>query len=146
MSTPKLVVHTDVFLEHLCGVKHPSILRQAMRKFFCYTTAFQAIELFSLARTEAEAQAVQDSMAAIKLLGLNPKSAGAYGRLLATHGRRDRWTLLIAGLCLESRLPILTARRREFAGIAGLIVVPPRMIEKGGSGEEILRALGHSNR
>ena len=83
MSVSKIVVHTDVFLSHLSGDRSPSLLRVAMGRFFCYTTVFQAIELFSLARSENEVRLVEDSMAAMKLLGLNPKNARTYGALLA---------------------------------------------------------------
>lgn len=146
MSVPKIVVHTDILLEHLCGSQRPSVLRRAMGKFFCYVTAFHAIELFALARTRRETLAVKNVMAAMKVLGLNPRNAPIYGQLLASHPRHDRWTLLIAGLCAESRLPILTAHRREFAGLEGVTVVPPGMIESERSGEEILRSLRRARR
>ena len=110
MSAPKIVIHTDVFLEHLSGSRHPSVLRQAMGKFFCYATVFQAIELFSLAESEKECRAIEDSMAAMKVMGLNPKQAQKYGALLTSSKHLDTLNVLIAGLCLESKLPILTDR------------------------------------
>lgn len=137
---PKIVVHTDVFLEHLCTVRVSSLLRQAMAKFFCYTTVFQAIELFSFARTETEWRAIEDSMAAVKILGLNPRNARKYGELLADRGRPDLMTVLIAGLCRESRLPLLTDRRNEFRGIPGLLVVPTQFIERYETGTQVLHA------
>ncbi|MEK9135989.1 MAG: hypothetical protein AAB393_02600 [Bacteroidota bacterium] len=140
MTAPKIVIHTDVFLDHLCGEKHPSVLRQAMGKFFCYATVFQAIELFSLARSEKERKAIEGSMAAMKIMGLNPKQAQKYGGLLARRKRLDVLNILIAGLCMESRLPILTDRKKDFAGIAGLTLVPTRLISKFDSGNEILSA------
>ena len=112
-----------------------------MNKFFCYATVFQAIEMFSLARTKRELAAVEDSMAAMKLLGLNPKNAKKYGELMAPKSKYDRWTLLIAGLCVESRLPLLTARGRDFAGVKGLQIVPPALIARHATGAEILKAL-----
>ena len=133
-------MHTDVFLDHLSGEQHPSVLRQVMSKFFCYATVFQAIELFSLARTKKELSAIEDSMAAMKLLGLNPKNAKHYGELMASRKRLDRWNLLIAGLCLESRLPLLTARRQDFAGVKGLQIIAPRLISKYATAAEILKA------
>lgn len=137
MMPKKIVVHTDIVLEHLAGDRTPSVLRVAMRRCFCYTTVFQAIELFSRARTERELQAVEDSMAAMKLLGVNPKNARLYGRLLAARQRTSppgeragEWNILIGGLCIESRLPLLTERKREFAGIEGLQIISPQMILK----------------
>ena len=141
LTAPKIVVHTDVFLEHLCTVRQSSVLRQAMSKFFCYATVFQAIELFSLARSEAEVRAVEDSMAAVKILGLNPKNARKYGELLAGRAKPGLMTALVAGLCRESRLPLLTDRRKEFRGIPGLLVVPPKVVERYETGAEILNAV-----
>ena len=141
MTVPKIVIHTDVFLEHLCTTRRSSLLRQAMSKFFCYATAFQAIELFSLARSEQEVRAIEDSMAAMKILGLNPKNARKYGELLSGRVRPPLMNVLVAGLCLESRLPLLTDRRKEFRGIAGLLVVPAVFLELYETGEEILKAV-----
>ncbi len=116
-------------------------MRQAINKFFCYATVFQAIELFSLARTKKEMAAIEDSMAAMKLLGLSPKNAKKYGELITSKSKHDRWNLLIAGLCVESRLPLLTAHRRDFAGVKGLQIVAPALIARHATGAEILRAL-----
>lgn len=143
MNAPKIVVHTDVFVEHLCGGQHPSVLRQTMSKFFCYTTVFQAIELFSLAKSEKERRAIEDSMAAMKIMGLNPKQARKYGELLATSKRVQTLNVLIAGLCMESKLPILTDRKQEFKGTRGLMIVPTRLISRFESGHEILSAVRH---
>ena len=144
MSVPKIVIHTDVFLDHLIGTRQPSVLRQAMGEFFCYTTVYQAIELFSLARTAEEVKAIEDSMAAMKLMGLNPKKARMYGELIVSNKKTSLWNVLVAGLCLESRLPILTDRKRDFRGIKGLIVVPTKLIQRNKSGMEIMHAVSRS--
>jgi len=141
LNAPKIVIHTDVLLEHLRGIRRPSVLREAMGKFFCYATVFQAIELFSLAESEKECRAIEDSMAAMKIMGLNPKQARKYGALLTSAKRLDTLNVLIAGLCLESRLPILTDRKGDFKGIKGLLIVPTKLISKSESGQEILDAV-----
>ena len=112
-----------------------------MGKFFCYTTVFQAIELFSLAESEKESRAIEDSMAAMKVMGLNPKQAQKYGTLLTSASRLDTLNVLIAGLCLESKLPILTDRKADFKGVKGLVVVPTKLISMYESGHEVLNAL-----
>jgi len=140
LSVPKIVIHTDVFLDHLAGSRRPSVLRESMGKFFCYATVFQAIELFSFARLESEYRAIEDSMAALKLLGLNPKNARKYGELIASCRNVTRWNILTAGLCLESRLPLLTDRRQDFKGVPGLLLVPSRLVRQFDSGAEIIRA------
>ena len=146
MSVAKIVVHTDVILDHLCGDKYPSVLRRAMGKFFCYATVFQAIELFSYARIEVERKAIEDAMAAMKLLGLNPKNAQRYGKLLRSTPRSATLNILVAGLCLESRLPILTGRKKDFAGVKGLEIVSPEMTEGSATGAEILQSIRQSRK
>ncbi len=142
MSASKLVVHTDILLAHLRGADHPSVLRKAMGMFFCYTTVFQAIELFSVMRGAEERAHAEDAMSAMKLLGLNPKNAALYGGLLAAHPGRRPMDLLVSGLCMESRLPLLTGERKNFAGIRGLAIVTPGMITGGKSAAGILHDLG----
>lgn len=122
----KIVVHTDVladFLTHSGGGR--SALRDIMAHRFCYTTVFNAIELFSIARTAREARAVAEALSAMKILGLNAKHAPKFGALFASAKRAGTMNLLVAGLCIESRLPLLTARPSEFRGIRGLTVVTP---------------------
>lgn len=140
-AVPKIVVHTDVLLDHLCGGTSPSILRVTMQKFLCYTTVFQAIEMFSLVRTERERTAVEHCLAAIKLLGLNARTAARYGSLVASSRSAERWNVLIAGLCLDSKLPLLTGRRGDFKGIKGLTIIAPKLVMKKRTGTEIVRAL-----
>ena len=126
MSGRKLVVDTDLILNHLTGGESPSPLRRIMREYFCYTTAFNAIEAFSVARTEREVRAVESAMSAMKILGLNSKSAKTYGRLFSRRSwdGKDTIPLLVAGACIESGLPIATMNPKRFSGIKELRVVP----------------------
>ncbi len=125
MKSRKIVVGTDIILEHLYSSRPPSVLRRAMRRYFCYTTVFSAIEVFQEARTPRELQVIRDAMAAMKILGLNPKNAPLHAALTRTHPGRRQIDLLIAGLCLETGLPLLTGRTEKFKGIRGLTLVAP---------------------
>ena len=142
MSVPKIAVDADVLLAHSRGAASPSVLRQTLGKFFCYTTVFSAIEAFAACRTGSEIDAVTDTMAAMKVLGLNPKNARMYAGMLS--GARSDATLhvLAAGLCIESRLPLLTGRVRNFRRFAGLHLVPSGLVARYASGVEILSVSG----
>lgn len=144
MSLPKLLVHTDIFLGYvLHRGAEASALRRAMMKFFCYTTVFNAIELFSLARTEPERRVLESAMSAMKILGLNAKSAKIYGDLLSQASDALTMPLLIAGVCLESKLPLLTDQPDLFHTVRGLKVIRPSLITEQASAAEILsRAKG----
>ena len=129
MRQAKLVVHTDIILDHLTtATDKASVLRRTMERYFCYTTVFNAIELFSLARTSSEREAVSRSLGAMKILGLNAKRAPEYGALLAGRPGLPYIKALVAGLCIESRLPLLSFRPEEFRWAKRLELVYPRMV------------------
>ncbi|MCU0452857.1 MAG: hypothetical protein MUE68_04305 [Bacteroidetes bacterium] len=126
--TSRVVVDTDLLLEHVVGAKDggPSRLRRLMSQAFCYTTVFNAVEAFGLCRTERERKAVEETMSAMKLLGLNAKLGKNIGAMTARRGRPADLPVLIAGLCRESRLPLVTGRPEVFRGLRGLEVIPVR--------------------
>jgi len=128
----KIVVDTDVILEHLVHREGPSLLRNAMNLFFGYTTVFNAIEAFSAARSEKEIQAVDDAMSAMKVLGLNAKSAKAIGKIFpdVNAKRQQDLPVLIAGVCRESKLPIVTMNPKRFSGIRQLRVIPAQRLAR----------------
>ena len=96
-----------------------------MSQTFCYTTVFNAIELFSLCKSAHERQVVENVMHAVKILGLNGKSAKNVGLYRGRFGSRQLSDLevLIAGVCLESRLPILTGRPNRYRAVHTLRVL-----------------------
>jgi predicted nucleic acid-binding protein len=120
MKRGKVIVDTDVIRDHLTGGDHPSVLRGALQTYFCYTTVFNAIELFTLARNAREREAAEDALGAMKVLGLNARSAPRVGRLARHRNRRVPLALLIAGIAVESGLPILTGRPRLYNNVRGL--------------------------
>lgn len=132
----KIVIDSDIILDHLARPAEkgngstPSVLRLAMSQLFCYTTVFNAIELFSLCASAKERQAVENVMQAMKILGLNGKSAKNVGAYLRVSRGRNLHDLeaLVAGVCLESRLPLLTGRPRRYRGIRRLHLVAPEEI------------------
>lgn len=126
MSVQKIVVDTDIILDHLVHGDGASILRKTMNAYFCYTTVFNAIEAFSMARSKKEIQAVDDAMSAMKVLGLNAKSAKSIGKIYSNDISVGKKVLpaLIAGVCIESRLPIVTMNPKRFSRIKHLRVIP----------------------
>jgi predicted nucleic acid-binding protein len=109
-----------------------------MMKFFCYTTVFNAIEVFSLARNEAERHALESAMSSMKILGLNAKNAKQYGELLLKSANMATMALLTAGVCLESKLSLLTDHPEDFRSVKGLKIIRPSMITENALAAEIL--------
>ncbi len=127
MMPRKVVVDTDVILEHLTlsGRGTKSVLRRAMSKYFCYTTVFNVIELFGICENWREIRAVEDVLGAVKILGLNGRSGKTLG-LVVRRARRMKlrdFDALIGGLCVESRLPLLTGRPENYRSIRLLRLV-----------------------
>lgn len=122
MSVRKIVVDSDIILDHLVTADNVSVLRQLMNEYFCYTTIFNALELFSAARAQYEVQAIDDAMYAMKVLGVNAKSAKNIAR--AYTSSKEQMSGLIAGVCIESKLPIVTLNPKRFKKIPSLEVIP----------------------
>jgi len=138
MNAPKIVIDTDLLVDHLRCERAPSVLRVAMGEFLCYTTVFNAVELFALARNARERGVMEDALGGMKILGLNAKNAPQIGEILKVSRNRDLNAALIGGLCRESRLGLLTGRPGAYRGIKGLLVIPSRTIRPGRSAGEIL--------
>ena len=122
VSVRKIVVDSDIILDHLTTVDDVSILRRLMARYFCYTTVFNAIELFAAARSKEEVQTIDDAMYAMKVLGVNSKSAKNIAKPFSSANRELRG--LIAGVCIESRLPIVTLQPKRYKKIPSLEVIP----------------------
>jgi len=99
-----------------------------MKEYFCYTTVFNAIGLFSLCRRKNELETVERVLSSLKLLGMNGRSAKNLGPLLATaqKNRMRDFDALIAGVSIESRLSLLTRNPKRYKGLRSLSMVNSR--------------------
>ena len=125
MSARRLIVDSDIIRDHVYGRGRPSTLRMALNGWFCYTTVFNVIELFARAASRREERAIEDALSGMKLLGLNARNAKQYAMLRRTSPRAGSWALLVAGLCRETGLPLLTGRPRRYSRVRGLKMIPP---------------------
>jgi len=126
MSWKKIIVDSDIIVEHLVTQRDHSVLRQLMKHYFCYTTVFNAIELFAAAESLKETEAVEDAMDSMKILGINPKSAKNIASVVAMS--RKKYSALIAGICIESKLPIVTNHPKRFMATKKLVVLRPKQL------------------
>lgn len=133
-TVKKVIIDTDLIVEHVTGSVGggPSRLRRIMSQAFCYTTVFNAIEAFALCRSDVERQAIEDAMSALKILGVNARSSKSIGR--SAEGRNDAVDLqvLVAGVCRESRLPLVTGRPEKYRSMKGLELLPVRSVVDAG--------------
>jgi len=124
----KMVLDTDVFVSHL--VAPPSeftALRSALSEYFCYTTVFNAVELFAAARTARENQKIEDVLSSIKILGMNGRNAKKFAALEGFRHASVPVETMIAGICIEARLPLMTTRRGTYGKYRNLRIVHASM-------------------
>lgn len=121
MNPKKIVVDSSIIAEHLTTENSESILRKLSQKYFCYTTVFNAIELFAAAKSLKETEAIQHAMNALKVLGINPKSAKNIATVVSSSRKGN--AALIAGICIESNLPIVTSNPKRFKSIKKIEVM-----------------------
>lgn len=124
----KLLLDTDVFRAHLQEQTGPSALRLAVGRYVCYTSVCTALELFAGAQSAAGRRQVEDALGAVKILGINARNAPRYGRILRSMRHPDPLAAMVAGLCLDAGLPLVTDRGENFRGITGLRCVPTRAL------------------
>lgn len=125
MIVKKIVVDSSIIADHLTTTKVESYLRKLSKQYFCYTTVFNAIELFASAKSLKETEAIQDAMDALKVLGINPKSAKNIASVVSSN-KKNSFAALIAGICVESKLPIVTMNAKRFSGIKKLEIIRVR--------------------
>jgi hypothetical protein len=130
MNSGKVVIDTDIILDHLMlahseAGSDTSVMRKAMTQFFCYTTVFNAIELFELCQTPRQMLAAENALNALKILGMNGKSGRSLGAVFRSARKRSLrdFDTLVGGLCVESRLPLLTGRPNVYRGVRSLKIV-----------------------
>ncbi len=134
VEVKKVVIDTDLLVRHALGDPHgPSDLRRIARLCFCYTTVFNAIEAFAMCETNDERRGLEETMRGMKLLGLNAKSGKSIGALFGKRGALRDLHRLAAGVCIESRLPLVSGRRGVFSDIEGLTVIDPASVVAGTS-------------
>jgi predicted nucleic acid-binding protein len=126
----KIVVHSDIIYDHLLHTgQGASMLRNAMKKYLCYTTVVNAMEVFSCAGSARQTRVIQDALGAMKILGLNSRTAKNFGTLMRRYPGYSFADLLVAGICLDSNLSLLTMQRERFRNIKRLSLVQPTSIE-----------------
>ena len=120
-----IVADSDVLIDGLRG-REPMASRIAseLRAGTLATTVVNAFELLSGAKTEKERNKVETLLMALSILPLDEssaKTAAAVRRELESRGKGIGLAdYLIAGICLEQSVGLLTRNRDHFERISGL--------------------------
>lgn len=131
MDNPALCLDTNVLIAYLKG-REPgaAAVVKAVHEFSCYVTAITVYELlYGVARSRRHI----GENALLGVMTTLPLDAAAARRAAIVHaalvernadiGIKD---VLIAAVCLEHSLPLLTLNERHFARVPELSVLTPR--------------------
>jgi len=132
METSRLVVDTDVIIDHLRRSR--SVLPLALKSLACAITAITLYELHAVAElTPAQRKPLQDVIDAVTVEPLDKEAAersAAVWRDLAGRGELISVPdILTAGICLQREALFLTRNNRHFSRVAGLRVISPEDLQ-----------------
>ncbi len=120
-----IVADTDVLIDALRG-REPIRTRvaDAIGSGALTTTAVSAFELLCGARRDAERHAVNTLLASLEVLALDEAAgrhaANVHADLTARGESIGMGDCLIAGICVQNGVGLLTRNRRHFERVAGL--------------------------
>ncbi len=107
----QFLIETDVLREYL--VTKNSLLRTALSEGVCYTTMYNALEIFRLARNEGEKEVVKNMLSVVRVLGFNYRYAEQFAQIIREIEEESKTDItereaLIIGMAKTSKLTILT--------------------------------------
>ena len=137
MDEPHLCLDTGPLISYLKGHDPgAAAVERAVRNYDCYVTAVTVYELlFGVGR--AQKQIGEDVLLGVmKVLPFDDTAARRAAKVHAELIRRNEdigvKDVLIAAICLEHSLPILTLNDRHFSRVPGLKVITPEVFLAGG--------------
>jgi predicted nucleic acid-binding protein len=136
MDNAQLCLDTNVLIAFLKG-REPdaAAVETAVKEYVCYVTSITVYELlYGVARAKKEI----GEQALLGVLTVLPFTDTAARRAASLHAdligqNRDIGVkdVLIAAICLEHGLPILTANNRHFSRVSNLTVIKPAELVPG---------------
>ncbi len=130
MEPPLLCLDTDVLIAYLKG-REPAAtaVAYAVQEWMCFVTAITVYELlFGLARAQ-RAIGEEDLLDVLDVLPLDRaaarRAAGLHDELIRHNMDIGIKDVLIAAICLEHSLPLLTLNERHFRRVPSLRVLTP---------------------
>jgi tRNA(fMet)-specific endonuclease VapC len=130
MDDAQLCLDTNALIAFLKG-REPgaSAVEKAVKDYACYVTAITVYELlFGVARAKQEIgeQALLGVMTVLPLSDTAARrAANLHADLISRNQDIGIKDVLIAAICLQHGLPILTANHQHFSRVPGLTVIKP---------------------
>ena len=126
----QFLIETDVLREYLVAAKGAeTVLRKALATGVCYTTMYNALELFRAASGKEENDAVMQVLMVVRVLGFNSRYAQSFAEIASEIEKKTGIILsqreaMIIGMARTSKLTIVTKdyfQRYNSVGIAPVV-------------------------
>jgi tRNA(fMet)-specific endonuclease VapC len=115
---------TDVLIDFLKGKGEAQRVADALTNQELFTSAISAFELYSGAKSEKQIHAVEALLQAMVVFPLSMDAARRAGHIRRNLDRDGKTVpmadSLIAGICLEQKLTLLTRNKKHFERIPNL--------------------------
>ena len=129
----QFLIETDVLREYLIAVPgEETTLRKALALGVCYTTMYNALELFSAAISKLETDTVSQMLLVVRVLGFSARYAQNFAEIaqevaLRTNLQLTERETMVLGMARTSKLTILTKDhfvRYSACGVAPVLISP----------------------
>ena len=110
----QFLIETDVLREYLiAGKGKETLLRKALSKGVCYTTMYNALELFRAAKTKEDSDAILQMLMVVRVLGFNARYAQNFSAATAEIEKQTGLSVtlresMMIGMAKISKLSIVT--------------------------------------
>ncbi|MCX8057074.1 MAG: PIN domain-containing protein [Ignavibacteria bacterium] len=113
----QLLIDTDILIDHLTTSEKESILVKLMKKYDCFTTVINAIEVYEFAGIENKIYA--DMMLySFKVLGIHSRYAEKVADIINTNKSQKRnWNLrdaIIVMMAIQNKLVLATFNDEKY--------------------------------
>ncbi len=125
----QFLIETDVLREYLVAKgSGQTVLRNALSRGVCYTTMYNALELFRAAHNKEESDAVMQMLMCVRVLGFNSRFAQSFADMAKEVEEKNGITLsqreaMIIGMAKASKLSIITTDYFERYEACGAVPV-----------------------
>jgi predicted nucleic acid-binding protein len=110
----QFLIETDVLREYLIAPKgEETVLRKALSSGVCYTTMYNALELFRACSSKEETDAVLQMLMVVRVLGFNSRFGQSFAEIAGEIEKESGIILthreaMIIGMAKASKLTIMT--------------------------------------
>ncbi|MBS1903699.1 MAG: hypothetical protein JSS75_08360 [Bacteroidetes bacterium] len=120
----QFLIETDILRDYLTHrSESPSVLRRALQAGSCYTTMYNALELFAQAASAPERAAIKSMLMAVRVLGFNARTAEPFAELRSMHPDISEREMMVLGMARASKLVVLTRTLHDRYAALGAVPV-----------------------